>query len=293
MISICAVTIWFNPDETSVNNINSYKDKVRKVFVIDNSLSDNRNLCNTIDNVVYVPNLQNKGIATALNQGCLLAYSEGFEFCMTMDMDSSWDSLELEEYISFVQKEVSDKKVSFCPFAVYEKPQSLLGQIKGFIKIGKEKLITSNQNIIISTDRCITSGNIFLLEIWNKVGRFYEPFFIDEVDYEFCYRLKEYGYEIIQHKRIKMNHILGNPKRTLYPCISHHENVRLYYIFRNLIYQKKMHPIFFDKYNYKAIIFHRVKEVLFNFRFSQIKYLIQAWCDAKYNTLGNYKDRKK
>lgn len=292
MTDICSVTVWFNPDSSAVQNLLSYSSAMKTAYIIDNSDSDNSGLCSEIANAVYLPNFTNMGIAAGLNKGCERAFSDGNILCMTMDMDSSFEVAELKAYLSFARENFSETNVSFCPLAVYEKPRSVLGSIKHALLRENNTINMTGGGGSMSINRCITSGNIISLAAWKEVGCFYEPFFIDEVDYEFCYKLKEAGYTILLNRDVQMNHVLGNPRRTFYPCSSYHSGERLYYIFRNLIFNQQLHPEYCRRLNYRKKILHRIKEVLFNLRFSQIPWLVRGWKDARRGRLGKYEGRK-
>lgn len=300
-MTICSVTVWYNPDDLCVQNILSYSGLCKKCFIVDNSSGDNSALAAKIPNAVYIPNGGNLGIAAALNAGCRRASEEGFLACMTMDQDSSWDAARLKEYFALCEKSFSGTAVSFCPSASYAAPTSYLGDAKRFLRraikghgVAPAAVSTDSSSPTNSAASggktkmpcCITSGNVILLSAWQKVGGFYEPFFIDEVDHEFCFRLNEAGYEIFKFDSCLMNHVLGKPKKTFYPCVSHHSGPRLYYIFRNGFFLKKMHPAFYKRQNYSKQIRQRVAGLLFNCKFSQLIYLLRAWLDFKRGRLG-------
>lgn len=298
-MKICSVTVWYNPDESNVGNILTYSSLCKKCYVVDNSEADNSALAAKIPNAVYISNGGNLGIAAALNKGCQMALDAGFEWCMTMDQDSSWDSEQAALYFSLCKDNAGEKNVSFCPSADYEMPRSFLGLAKRAclsclgLKKSCDAAAGAGEERPQKTpmDCCITSGNVISLSAWKKIGGFYEPFFIDEVDHEFCFRLKEAGFEILKFENCKMNHVLGSPRRSFYPRVSHHANERLYYIFRNMLFESRLHPEYFKKLNYGKQLKARVKEIVFNFKFSQLYYLIKARSDFKKGRLGRFQKR--
>ena len=66
---IPATVIWYNPDTENIENIKTYIDYVEKVYIIDNSMNNNKKLCSSLNNnkIEYVYNKKNLGIAKALN----------------------------------------------------------------------------------------------------------------------------------------------------------------------------------------------------------------------------------
>lgn len=292
-MKLSAVVVWFNPDEKCIKNLNSYRPYVECIYVVDNSDADNSSMLVGISNVVYIPNLENKGIAAALNTGCSAALKDGFDWCMTMDQDSSWEKDALEKYLALVKENSNDSmNVSFAPSARSPAFRSIYGDIRHFLsktlKRRKKLLVPACE--MLSCDRVITSGNVINLSAWEKVGKFYEPFFIDEVDHEFCYRLKENGFSIIKFPQVQMNHILGVPRKTFWPVVTFHRKKRLYYIHRNCSYLKTMHPWYFKQLAYRNMFFKRWLDLIFNMRLTDIFYFYRGGVDARKGHLGRYED---
>ena len=76
---ICGVVVWYNPTTENVAAINSYISEIKHLFVVDNSDLSNEILLEALpkDKITYVPLNENKGIATALNIGCVAAAEAG------------------------------------------------------------------------------------------------------------------------------------------------------------------------------------------------------------------------
>lgn len=289
-MKLSAIVVWFNPDEKCIENLRTYHPYVERIYVIDNSESDNLDMLAKISNVVYIPNFENKGIAAALNQGCERALSDGFSWCMTMDQDSSWEKDELRKYLTLVSENSNDSmNVSFAPSAQYAVIPSVCSDIKHFLKsFLRRKTGNCPPEIreVVLCDRVITSGNIINLFAWKEVGKFYEPFFIDEVDHEFCYRLRENRFSIIKFPQVQMTHALGIQKKTFWPCVTFHRKKRLYYIHRNCSCQKTMHPKYFEKFAYKKLISRRWRELIFNVRIVDTFYFILGGGRCKKRAFG-------
>lgn len=149
-MKLCSITVWYNPDETCLSNILTYSSFVETCYIIDNSDNDNSQLTNSINNAVYLPNLDNLGIAKALNIGCSNAIKDGFEWCVTMDQDSSWSNEQFEKYLCIVSSLTSDRCVSFVP----------------------NISVSKNSEEVIKVNKDITSGNIIKLSVWKKLVLF-------------------------------------------------------------------------------------------------------------------------
>lgn len=295
-MKLCAVVIWYNPDEKCVKNISSYLNFCSRVYVVDNSVVNNAGLLNGVDKIDYISLGDNKGIAYAQNIGCDKALSEGFSWCMTMDQDSFWKKEELEKYLSIVEKYVDTKTVySFGPNHDTPKVRCYYQEFKNWVK----KIINYHQNLPVAqqlevenTDILIASGNIISLPKWKEAGCFDEKLFIDEVDHEFCLRLgAKFGNCILKINTVYLNHMLGDPKDTLFTRIDFHSGVRLYYCVRNCLYVCKQYPEYNIKYHrigsYKELLWENIRD----FRFKDVNYMLKGFWAYKNNITGKYTGR--
>lgn len=270
--NISAAVIWYNPQKDDVSNVNTYAFYFSKVFIIDNSDIDNSHLANEIKNAVYVPNKKNLGIATALNQACHLAKQEGFEWLMTMDMDSFFDSTQLNIYMNFVI-DFSKNNSNVKSFSIRQKESdnnpipiskwirfNILSPIKRKI-LGKKY---QPKNIVLPSyeykNTVMTSANIINLHTWNEIGFFDDNLFIDEVDHNYCIRLRLLNYEIVKCNEAYVFHTLGNKKISLFPKIAYENDFRLFYIFRNLMIENKRFGSLAIAPNYKNEILNYIKD---------------------------------
>lgn len=275
------VVIWFNPDESSVENIIKYNSLFKNIIIIDNSNSDNSSLSEKILNSIYIPNNKNLGIAEALNIGCKKAMELNYDYVMTMDQDSSWNIEILKKYIDECEQHKTDEIKSFAPNHTNQK-KSVIGHIKYYLK--KEPV-----SDLSYPDKVMTSGNIFYLDLLNELGFFNKDLFIDEVDHEFCYRIINSGKKILMFNKILMEHTLGNVKRSFLPKPCKHNGVRLYYIFRNILYIKSNYPEFYKKNGYKKYVLFSILQKTFEFNINDIKYIIRGIKDYHHNIYGEYK----
>ena len=276
-----AIVIWFNPKETDVENIKTYSSHFKKIFIIDNSDIDNSALTSKISNAVYIPNNSNLGIAAALNTGCKNALENGFTWVMTMDQDSAWDSLQLTSFFDLILQTKDPSITSFAPVHRNE-----LKSVVGDIKYQTEK---KPLEPLIFQQKVMTSGNIISLESWQKVNGFNESLFIDEVDHEFCYKLNHAGYKICEFQNVFMIHTLGAVKKTILPRPCKHSGVRLFYIFRNMLYIKKAFPQEFKTNGYKKYMIFAVIQKTFEFKFKDLCFIKQGIKAFKNNQFGDYK----
>ena len=261
-LRFCAVVVWFNPNkvENLIKNVNSYSDFADKIFIVDNSEENNSSLAQKIKNSFYIPLGKNTGIANALNVGCKKAILDGFEWCMTMDQDSAWNSKELKKYVSLIGKSES-KYENFSPALNFSSLYSLSKNLKQFFRSRKQSSFFDFQ----FEDRWITSGSVMKLSEWEKLGGFNAELFIDEVDFDYCARFSEKGLKNLCCENVFLDHNLGSQRKLLFLKFGAHTDFRLFYQIRNSFYMQKKHPEYVRKYknlyNTKKTL---LKAILFN-----------------------------
>lgn len=290
------VVVWYNPEKQEVENILRYNNFFRTVYIVDNSSSDNKSLKVDIPNAVYLPQYENLGIGAALNKGCARAVSDGFEWCMTMDQDSEWDSEQLQLYLSQIEFHISEKNVSFAPsiLSTTSKAEQIKVRLRKFARkiitrfLGEKAYLAAKKAVDGESKghevvRVITSGNVINLTTWAEIGKFNEALFIEQVDYEFCYRLKLAGYIITKFKNCYLNQMLGDGKQHLFELDKYH-GVRLYYRYRNQIYMSRNYPQFEKNMPIIRDIFYKG----ITLHFKDMMFILQGVNAANKNKLGPY-----
>ncbi len=220
-MKLAGVVVLYNPSKDVKDNINSYLEFLDKLYVIDNS-SDSHEKDFNDEKMEYIHQDENMGIAYPLNLGCVLAIRDRFNWLLTMDQDTKFNSDVLPVLIDYIENNDTSKD--------------------GIVTVWHE----SNLDVEKPKDKIdyplteMTSGNLLNLDIYKIVGKFREDFFIDGVDIEYCLRLKKKGYRIVRFNNVFINHNLGNieyhklfGKRFL--C-TNHNYIRNYYMQRNYRY---------------------------------------------------------
>jgi len=233
-IKIVATVVLYNPDDIVYDNIATYVSFVDKLIVIDNSTKHNTQLINKIEtsfnNMIYINNNDNLGIATALNIACDKAFMLGYDWILTMDQDSKF--VNFEEY-------------KYCLSEIIKKEKDIaIVTLKHTHDVGSIK-IESNLCGYEEKDIVITSGNFVNLYLFDKIGRFDDSLFIDMVDYDFSHKVIVNGYKIVQMSQHYLIHQLGEVfmrKNFLTGKVKEkieHNPQRVYYMTRNRLYLSK------------------------------------------------------
>jgi rhamnosyltransferase len=197
---ICSVTVLYHPDDAVYKNICSYYDYVEKLYIIDNTEAENKNDWikdnaggDKAGKIVYVRSGINTGVAAALNSACRLAMADGFDWILTMDQDSNLKALDF---------------FKFCTSFIHDDDIGIISASFSNNMPFKKQHLDHSYELLFA----ITSGNLLRLNAWS-VTVFNEKLFIDEVDNDFCLRLKKNGFRILTSKEILLNHSIGEIKR--------------------------------------------------------------------------------
>ena len=228
---VAAVVVLYNPDKNYIKNINTYLYHISLLVIVDNSEIPDYSVYSSLENinhVKFVINKENTGISKAINDGIKLAVKEGAEWVLTMDQDSFFENNMIENYLVAFNEISNNKKVAVIgPVSEKRSDETIPTKIKEVTSL-------------------ITSGSLINTSIFSEVGGYNEKLFIDEVDHEYCYRIKMLGYSVLQVENIFLNHTLGSqqPVKTLTgkkKVKTLHSPIRLYYIVRNCCFIIKMY----------------------------------------------------
>ena len=275
-MKIAGTVIWYNPGEEHVENIKSYIDYIDELYIIDNSDKDNKLLAERLNDpkIKYFFNGRNLGIAKALNLGCEKAFRNDYTWILTMDQDSSFPCEKIKNY--------------FEDFDAIQ--NNSIGIISPYHVLKNDIIKTDEKESFTEIDNVMTSGNLLNLRIWEKVGKFDESLFIDEVDSDICYKIIEKGYKIIQLNKIKMFHELGKlEKRNFFMkkiSVFNHNYIRKYYIIRNKCYMWKKYKKYRKRYSY--YILNDFFKVIFyeKDKLRKLKYMFRGIKDFFKNKMG-------
>jgi rhamnosyltransferase len=230
ILNVAGVVVLYNPDDSVIENINSYIKHVEKLYAIDNSEIVNHAFVSLLKNnskIEYISNNANLGIAKALNIGAYKAMAEGFTWLLTMDQDSKATENMLPKLVEFIKRSKTENIGIVSPYHDIE-----MGPPRG---VGEYELALS----------VMTSGNLLNLAAFEKVGSFDESFFIDYVDIEYCLRLNKKGYKVVILNNVDLVHNLGNISKInsgfLKFKTSNHNAIRRYYITRNRFYVRDLY----------------------------------------------------
>jgi rhamnosyltransferase len=176
--------------------------------------------------ITLVLNLDNLGIARALNIGIQRAVTLGFTWVLLLDQDSSVDEDMVQELIA-VQAAFPDGD-----------RLAVLGS--GFRDVNKESRDASpdaRAEPWEEVQQVITSGSLIPLAAHAAIGPFREELFIDYVDIDYCLRARAKGFRVIKTRKPIMSHAIGAYSQHSWLWMNkwttNHSPDRRYYIARN------------------------------------------------------------
>lgn len=252
-VKIAALVILYNYNNQCLENIRTYLEDVDIVFAFDNSTKKNQELeskLKSMQKIYYIDGHGNQGLSHAINLVAHKAIKMGYQWLITFDQDSTAYNNIIEQMKEFISTSTEISQIG------------LIGPV---IKSDLQKFNEVKYKISYN-DWLIQSGALHNLEAYKAVKGYDENLFIDQVDIEYCARLKRKGYKIVKlnHAILAHNNQDDNVKvihkKYLNYVANKYSPTRYYYYVRNNLYcakkYKNINPKYYDdlKNNIKKIL---------------------------------------
>lgn len=280
---IFSIIVVYNPDVNVIERINKISINSDKVLVVVNQqeLLMKSELKN--ENIELVIIGENIGLAKALNVGIRMCLQ--FNNCKYIALFDQ-DSLLFNDNSLFRICNLFDQN--------FTEKIALIGHETIEIKFNTHP-ISSNLELTEVEDN-LTSGSIIPKYVFKEVGLMDENLFIDYIDYEWCLRVKSFGYKIFVSNQNFILHNLGDSfisiGKNKKPI--HKNPIRVYYIIRNnLILLSRPYISFRWKFNHFIKLIYRIPGyIIFSKnKINTIRIIMNAiidyWTGRKY--FKNYK----
>lgn len=174
----------------------------------------------------------NTGIAFAQNQGIKKALEFGGQWILLSDHDSVYPPDYVQNMIRLTKKNGLQNIAALTPVFYDEVKCEFAG-----IMTGKTKKIMPQASRIYKVAHAIASGTLIPAAALQKCGLMREDFFIDFVDYEWCWRAASCGLNIYCLADVVIHHQLGDRMEKRFGLnIVYRSLFRFYYIIRNGYY---------------------------------------------------------
>lgn len=268
---ITAGIVTFNPDlDRLKENVNAILPQVDKVIIFDNGSINQKSIELEYQNsAIIIKSERNVGIAAALNGLMKKSEELGATWMLSLDQDSVCPQNFCEQTRTYLYKE--DNFGIVAPVIV--------DRNVGIVGHNPEKEYKSVRT-------CITSGAFTRIDVWNKIGGYDESMFIDSVDFEFCYRVRQAGYKVVQVRDVQLLHELGSSEKRRFLFweldITGHSAFRKYYIARNNVYYPKKHHLWirFIRGNYRNLKMIVIVLLYEDNKKEKIRSILSGWKNA-------------
>ncbi|HEY1801715.1 MAG TPA: glycosyltransferase family 2 protein [Terriglobales bacterium] len=227
---VCAVVVSYHPPADLTEYFPSILAQVDGLVIVDNgsTLEEVASLraASMRHGFCLIENAGNLGVAEALNQATRWAKGQGYGWVLFLDQDSRITN-------GFVDQ-------MFAAWNAHPKQERIAAVHPRYVDpvTGNEPFVrrANDGGPVIS----MTSGSLLPTWIFDKIGWFASEYFIDCVDFEYCFRIRAAGYLIADSKQAVLLHASGQAKRgktllgfTFRP--THYNASRRYYISRNRV----------------------------------------------------------
>ena len=277
-VLVAAVVVLYNSNQQVLTNIDTYIHQVDKLYIVDNSEVVNKNLVTLLETrpkVNYYWMGENAGIAAALNEAAELSVHAGYQYLLMMDDDSQLTEKTVNSLVDYYLKHGQAKQIGIV---TAQSDPNLRGE--------------SAESVWYS----ITSGSLLNLSAYQTCGLFMNELFIDGVDHEYCYRLKQFGYEVVILNYVSMPHRMGIPEEvSLFGKIvyrwSSHSPLRSYYLIRNFLFILNQYKALLPTTIKREVYYGIVKACLLDLvlgrqKLLRLQYVGKAIADYKNNRFG-------
>lgn len=208
MNEIAYIVILYKPDLKVLEHNISNSGLSHKNFILIDNTDDSdlsQGISNLFENVTYVANRKNFGIASAQNIGIQIAINKNYEFIVFFDQDSiipnNYHRDIVEEYTR-IEKQCPELFLlgpTVFNLESSEEYRSVIHKKLGYK--GIEEFYY--QRDVISSGSCVRASKI------SDVGTMDEKLFIDAVDFEWCWRAQSKGFVTGITPNVTLGHKVG------------------------------------------------------------------------------------
>jgi len=278
---VAGMVVLYRPGSEVLENIRSYVSQVEVTYAVDNTEKPDPSFASElgrIAHVSYMANGSNLGVAAALNIGARRAIAEGYSRLLTMDQDSVAASGMVEAMLACFSEARVGKVGLVSPFPV---------------QVGGAPRVPRGRCVQVLTP--MTSGSLLDLSAYEAVGPFLEELFIDQVDNEFCLRLRAAGYSVLEAGEATLQHRVGDVRFHRFPVpmySTNHPPVRRYYITRNRFHVGRMYRSSFPEFRnfeLRQVAKDVVKILLYEEqKWEKLRMMARGYRDYRRGRLGPY-----
>lgn len=221
------VVVLFRPGPDDIANLTRMADWGQDVVAVVNAYDEALSKRLPANNrIFYIRNLENLGLARALNQGLAAAMERGADYVLLLDQDSRPDATMRSRLVAAAAElEAAGRRIGCVAPALIDR--KLAGA-----NVGSSDLHRPTRGTLA------TSGTLIPQAAWHQIGPMWEDLFIDGIDHEWCFRARNRGFETVVSPGIVMEHDMGEGAINFFGRFKpiHRSAVRHYFIVRNTLW---------------------------------------------------------
>lgn len=231
--AVCAVIVTYRANlEELAEVIQRARAQTARVTIVDNDTEDDlresvRDVVSTLNGVAAKGHMgtielvemgTNVGLPKAYNSGINRAVSLGCDFVLFLDQDSLLEPNAVVETLRVYNYAFASAKVGavcclnverirreFVLQAALDRAGMTSNRVRG-VKLENSLHHCDGAREVT---RFTNSGAMIPVSVFGKVGSFNERLFMDAVDYDFSFRLRDKGFRILQADRARVIHRQG------------------------------------------------------------------------------------
>jgi len=221
------VIVLYSPDyKTIERNVSSYSE-LSDILLIDNTEDQDAHHKANIESlirprgkncIILINNEGNLGLSKAFNMGGKYALKYGYTHFLTLDQDSIFNVEDLKKLLKCASK------IEFF---------GVIGPKINYSNPKKNVQVENGKAYCVNVPWVISSGSLINVKSFISVNGFDERYFIDGVDADFCFRLRNKGYPVLICKESILYQTLGLDDLFLGIPITLRSSGRYYYVVRN------------------------------------------------------------
>jgi len=265
MSKILGIVSSYYPDiHELVRNITTYLDQVDLLIIWENTpklesrIDKILSLINS-DKIIVSTTGFNEGLGKPFNEAARKAENEKFDLFLTMDQDSYFAKGEFEKYINLIRSDINTNVAVYSP---------------------NRNHIQNSEKDYVEIRTAISSGSIYPVRNFKKIGYFREDLFLYMIDIEYCFRAERNNLITVCLPAISLLHKEGYAEKSKFGLsLNNYPAQSTYYIIRNSLLTWKLYPEFTTRkdklYFYKYKVIYRLLKIMFEKQpFMKIKALI-------------------
>jgi rhamnosyltransferase len=247
--TVCAIIVTWQPQLLPLKHLlNALLLQHCPLIVIDNGSVNRVELTDLLEQLAtehpqqpapqLVSWLENKGLATALNEGLRLASEHRYEMALLFDQDSAIG----EDFVqAMLTQWLGLQSLPNSPR--YHLPPAAIGPRLQDPESGhRSDCPVADFPGLYETDFLISSGTLLSVQALSVIGMMKDEYFIDNIDLEWCFRARARGYALYGTDRAVLFHRIG--ERSNNPLVSsglmvQHSPLRSYFSTRNRLHLRR------------------------------------------------------